>query len=210
MPRTGPVLALVVLAPLLLAGCSGSPAASSSSSRAVSTAPSSAAASQPATTSAPSASASSSGSTDGVVSGTGYRFPVPDGWGKPQGVDAPQGTDSFAAALDDADGFADNVNVIALPTGAVTPQAAEEQAPAGLKQIGATKVTVADRETVAGETAAHLSASLTSSGQKYRVDQFYVPHDGKTYVVTFSFSPGVSASDRSAVYSPSLAGWAWS
>ena len=209
MSRTGPVLALLVAAPLLLTGCAGSPATAPSTDPAPS-ASAVAPSAQSSASSAPAASASSSGSTDGVVAGTGYRFPVPEGWGEPEGVAAPSGTDAFAADLTDDDGFADNVNVIALPTGAVTPEAAEAQGPAGLKQIGATKVTVADRTTVGGETAAHLTASLTSSGQKYRVEQFYVPHDGKTYVVTFSFSPSVSSSDREAVYAPSFAGWAWS
>lgn len=207
MSRTGPVVALLVAAPLLLAGCAGSPAVAPSTG-AASTAV--AAPSSQAPSSAPSTTAPQPSVSDGVVTGTGYRFPVPKGWGVPEGVTAPSGTDSFAADLTDTDGFSDNVNVIALPTGAVTPEAAESQGPAGLKQIGATKVTVADRATVGGETAAHLTASLKSSGQKYRVEQFYVPHDGKTYVVTFSFSPGVSTDDRAAVYSSSLAGWAWS
>lgn len=215
MPNRTWSAALVVAVSLALAGCAASPDAASTDAASTGAASSGAASSNPsAATSAPSAASSPASSdgavtSDGTVTGTGYRFTAPEGWGVPKGVSAPSGVDSLVADLGDKDGFSDNINVVALGNGTVTPEVAEAQGPAGLKQAGASKVAVSDRVTVAGQPSAHLTAVLTKGAAKYRVEQVYLAHGGKSYVVTFSFSTSVSKSDRSAVVQPVLTSWTW-
>ena len=60
-----------------------------------------------------------------------------------------------------------------------------------------------------GEESAHLSASVDQQGVQYNIDQFYPSEGDQTYVVTFSFSPDVTAADRAAVYESVLATWTW-
>ncbi|WEK13539.1 MAG: hypothetical protein P0Y48_13940 [Candidatus Microbacterium phytovorans] len=144
-----------------------------------------------------------------TISGTGYSFAVPEGWGDPgpiEGFDA----DSLAADLDDADGFADNVNVILSPAGKVELDQVESAGPGELEGGGATDVSVEPRVTVAGEEAAHISANLASGDTSYLIEQFYVNSDDQTFIVTFSFSPDVADVDRQAVTDAVLASWAWS
>lgn len=120
------------------------------------------------------------------------------------------GADTLAADLTDADGFADNVNVLLSPAGEITPDQVESQGVDELEAGGASAITVKDRITVAGSESAHLSAGLTSSGVDYQIEQFYLTHDGSTYVVTFSFSPSVADTDRDLLAESVLAGWTWS
>lgn len=174
-----------VTAVLACAGCS-----ESSSTEATSQAPSSAA--------------------DGpTISGTGYSYQVPEGWG-PSPQDVPGfDPDSYVVDLQDRDGFTDNVNVILSPAGEITPQqaeaAAEEELPAG----GFTEVVAHDRVTVAGSESAHVTAAGSINDTDYTVEQFYPTDDGQTFVVTFSFSSSVSAGDRAEVTDAVLASWAW-
>jgi hypothetical protein len=193
--------ALVATVAVSLAGCSAAASTSGSSGG------SSAASSSQAPVSTPTPTATPvSGKT---ITGTGYDYVVPKDWGLPSGVTAPSGADSFAASLHDTDGFADNVNVVTLGSGKLTPEIAETQGQAGLKQVGAKDIRVADRVTVAGEPAAHITAVLSNSGAKYQVEQVYLGHENKAYVVTFSFNTTVSQADRDAVITPILTSWKW-
>lgn len=193
MPRlTRPVAlsSLALVAALTLAGCGSTPAAEGPASEPAASAP----AVEPA-----------SGDT---ISGTGYSFAVPEGWGDPGEVPGIE-PDAFAADLTDDDGFADNVNVIVSPAGKVELDQVESAGPGELEGGGATDVTVEPRVTVAGAEAAHISATLASGGTEYLIEQYYL-NDDSTYIVTFSFSPDVSDADRADVTDAVLASWAWS
>lgn len=199
-------LGAAVASSLLLAGCSAPAATSSSSAAASASAPASTPSSASASA-APSASATPQGSGR-VIAGTGYRYTVPKGWGIPKTDVDTSSVDSLAADLDDTDGFADNVNVIVVKTGDVTPAQIEAQGPQQLKSAGATGVAVRDRVTIAGTESAHLTA--LQKGGTYRVDQFYVIRKGEGYIITFSFSPKLSQADRDATSRSILSTWTWS
>jgi hypothetical protein len=190
MSRTlSPVAALALSAVLLLAGCSST---------------------DPGTEPAPSSSAPAAEPASGdTITGTGYSYAVPEDWGDPGPVEGFD-PDSFAADLDDADGFADNVNVILSPAGKVELEQVESAGPGELEGGGATNVTVEPRVTVAGTEASHISAGLASEGTEYLIEQFYVNSDEQTYIVTFSFSPDVADADRQSVTDAVLASWTWS
>lgn len=147
--------------------------------------------------------------TGETVSGTGYSFTAPEGWADPGADAASAGADTLVADLTDTDGFADNVNVVLSPSGAVTADQVESQGVDELENAGATDVTARGRVTVAGGESAHLSAGFSSNGADYQIEQYYLTHDDQTYVVTFSFSPDVSQSERDAVSQSVLAGWTW-
>lgn len=141
-----------------------------------------------------------------TITGTGYEYSVPEGWGDPGEVSG-FSPDSIAADLTDDDGFADNVNVILSPAGLVTPEQVESAGVGELQSAGATDVTVDPRVEVGGSESAHLSATFSSGGASYLIEQYYVSDAAQTYVVTFSFSPTVSTADRAAVTDPVLASW---
>ena len=197
MPRIHRAATLLLIASVALAGCStpaptGSP--SSSSTSAPDTAPDTAPEVAPA-----------AGET---VTGTGYSFSVPENWGVPPDSES-MGADTIAADLTDADGFADNVNVLLSPAGEITPDQVESEGVDELEGGGATGVTVKERITIAGSESAHLSAALTSDGVDYQIEQFYLTRDGSTYVVTFSFSADVAEAERDALAEAVLATWTW-
>ncbi len=191
MSRRLGVAVIAIAASLTLAGCSGP---SSPGNATVQTSAAQAPAAEPA-----------SGAT---VSGTGYSYVVPEGWNEP-GDEVSSGADSLAADLTDADGFADNVNVVLSPAGEVTADQVESQGVDELQGAGATDVTVRDRLTVAGSESAHLSAGFSSNGVDYQIEQYYLTHDGQTYVVTFSFSKTVSQTDRDDLAASVLQTWSW-
>lgn len=203
MTRTHTASAAVLLSTvLLLAGCGGQSGEA-----------------EPATTgdSGSSSSASAAPETPAVepaagetITGTGYTFTVPEGWGIPEEDFATGQVDVFAADLTDIeDGFADNVNVLLSPAGEITPEQVESLGVDELEAAGATDVMVGERITVADSESAHLSAALDAQGAQYSIDQFYVTGDGQTFVVTFSFSPTVTEAERADVYESVLATWSW-
>ena len=197
MPRTHRAATLLLIASIALVGCSSpSPAGSP---------PSSSTSASSSSTSAPDV-APAAGET---VTGTGYTFIVPQNWGVPPEA-GEIGADALAADLTDADGFADNVNVLLSPSGEITPEQVESQGVDELEGGGATGVTVKERITIAGSESAHLSATLNSGGVDYQIEQFYLTHDGSTYIVTFSFSADVADADRDALAESVLASWEWS
>jgi hypothetical protein len=143
-----------------------------------------------------------------AITGTGYTFNAPDGWSVSPSV--PNGVDSVAVDLADADGFTDNVNVLLSPAGEITPEQVESAGAAELEGVGATNIEVRPRVNVAGAESAHLTAELSSSGVTYLFDQYYATNAGQTYVITFSFSDTVSQGDREALAESVLASWTWS
>ena len=147
--------------------------------------------------------------TGETISGDGYTYVVPEGWAVPDQSVAGFNPDTLAANLQDTDGFADNVNVLKSPAGLVTPDVVESAGVTELESVGATDITVGDRVTIAGSESAHLSASMTSEGTTYGVEQYYVSTDDQTYIVTFSFSDSVPAADRVGIAESILVTWTW-
>lgn len=196
--RRASLLAPVLLtAALALAGCSGPSDSGSDPSD------------EPTQNSAPMSTGAAEAATGETVTGSGYSYSTPQGWAVPTDETLSAGADSFAADLQDTDGFADNVNVILSPAGEITPDQVETQGASELEGVGATEVEVLDRVDLAGSESAHLSAVLTSTGVPYRIEQFYAVNDGETFIVTFSFSETVSADDRAAITDTVLASWQW-
>ena len=146
--------------------------------------------------------------TGELITGDGYSYNVPDGWGLPQ-QDGASGSDTIALDLTDDDGFSDNVNVLLSPAGELTSDQVEQAGPPELENSGASDVEVRPRVGVAGEESAHLTGLFTSNGVSYLIDQYYPTHDGQTYVVTFSFSETVSQADREDLAESVLARWTW-
>jgi hypothetical protein len=146
--------------------------------------------------------------TGDLITGDGYSYHVPDGWGLPP-QDLANGSDTLALDLTDDDGFSDNVNVLLSPAGEITPDQVEAAGPPELENSGATDVEVRPRVAIAGEESAHLAAIFTQGTATYQIDQYYPTHDGQTYVVTFSFSQTVSQADREALAESVLASWVW-
>jgi hypothetical protein len=147
--------------------------------------------------------------TGDTISGTGYSYAVPEGWGVPEGGAASFGGDTLAADLEDDDGFSDNVNVILSPAGEVSAEQVETAGVDELKGSGGTDVQVLDRVSVAGSESAHLRASLSSSGVDYDIEQYYLTSGGQTYIVTFSFSSGLPDAQRVSTAESVLASWSW-
>ncbi len=146
--------------------------------------------------------------TGDTITGTGYSFNAPEGWSVSPSL--PSGVDTVALDLADADGFADNVNVLLSPAGEVTAEQVETAGVAELEGVGATDVAVRPRITIAGAESAHLTAVLTSGGATYVFDQYYATNAGQTYVITFSFSETEPQGDREALAESVLASWTWS
>lgn len=146
--------------------------------------------------------------TGPTISGTGYSFAAPEGWSVPNDVSLP-GMDVLAADMTDADGFADNVNVVLSPSGMITPDQVESLGVDELEGGGASEVKTRDRVMVAGSESAHLSAGFPSGGVDNPIEQFYVSNDVQTFIVTFSFSPTVSESERDELAESVLASWVW-
>ncbi len=203
--RTASAAALALSAVLLLAGCGMSVAEREETSPGAaesSASPSSAPSSAPTSDAAPAAGER--------VSGTGYSFTVPEGWGVPSADLVPAQADVFAVDLTDVeDGFSDNVNVLLSPAGAITPEQVESLGTAELEANGATEVAIGERITVAGSESAHLSAMLEQQGVQYAIEQYYATDAGQTHVVTFSFSPSVEGAQRAEIAESVLATWSW-
>lgn len=149
-----------------------------------------------------------SAATGERITGDGYAFSVPEGWGIPEGSDV-EGIDVLVADLGDTDGFADNVNVLQSPAGLVDAELIETAGLSELEGAGVVDATVNDRVDIGGSESPHLSGMASAAQGEYFIDQYYPSDDTVTYVVTFSFSPDVSAADRAAVTGSVLASWSW-
>ncbi|MET0821635.1 MAG: hypothetical protein ABWY58_11775 [Aeromicrobium sp.] len=201
------VAALAVVSTLSLAGCGGSDGDSddtpdAKASSATKDAPDDSADDDaPATGTLP--------ATGDVITADGFSFKAPAGW--TDAKDAFPSAAAVAANRQDTDGFSDNINVISDPTvvGADL-DALESSAEKVLTGADAKDVEVEDPYEIDGEEAARISAVLEQSGVKYHTEQFAVDHDGKGYVVTFSFSDSVSDDDRDKLAESVIATWKWS
>jgi hypothetical protein len=194
--------AVLLAASLVLTGCSFSTSGSSTP------------AGEPSAESSAPSTQESSGldaapATGETITGDGYTYVVPEGWAVPDQEVAGFNPDTLAANRQDTDGFADNVNVLKSPAGLVTPDLVESAGVTELEGAGATDITVDDRVTIAGSESAHLSASMSSEGVTYGIEQYYVSTDDQTYIVTFSFSDTVTPDERRAVAESILVTWTW-
>ncbi|MET0931250.1 MAG: hypothetical protein ABWX74_17145 [Aeromicrobium sp.] len=191
------VAALAIVSTLTLAGCGGSDSGGDSGSD---------------SSSSPSSSSDDVDAADGdAIKGTGYTYSVPDGWAVPeQDIAGTEQTDSFAADLEDTDGFADNVNVIRLdPAPLDDLDKLEDGLAAELEGAGSKDVTVGNRTEIDGDETVTITSVQTQAGKEYLTDQFNAIHDGVSYVITFSFSDTVSEADRNDLSSSVLASWKW-
>ncbi|KQX73942.1 hypothetical protein [Aeromicrobium sp. Root472D3] len=201
------VAALAIVSSLTLAGCGGSDGGSDDSSDNDS--------SSSATTDAPDDDTDTDSGSDvapatgDVISGTGFSFNAPEGWTDAKDV-LPSAL-AVAANRSDADGFSDNINVIEDKTIVdVDRDDLEAAVKRVLEGVNAQDVTIKDPVDVSGEEAVTVAAVLEQNGTKYRTEQFAVSHDGKGYVVTFSFSDTVSEDDREDLTDSVLETWKWS
>lgn len=147
------------------------------------------------------------GAAGDIVEGSGYTFIGPAGWTVRTGASA-QPIDAVVMNMRDTDGFADNINVLITP-GTVEPGEMEAVAAKQLKSAGFKNVTVRGRTVVAGSVTTHVSATAEVNDKAYLIEQFYVGDGGKVYVVTFSFSTTVSATDRGELTGSVLKTWGW-
>jgi hypothetical protein len=201
------VAALALVSTISLAGCSGSDSGGddSPSDDTTSASPS---ADEP-TDEAPEEDVEA---PDGdTIQGTGYSFAVPEGWAKPeQDIPGTEQTDTFAADLEDTDGFSDNVNVIRLDPAPIDDlDQLEDGLKAELEGAGSKDVKVRDRTEIDGDETVSISSVQSQNGNNYLTDQFNAIHDGVSYVITFSFSETVSEDDRSALAASVLSSWKW-
>lgn len=188
-------VALVLAAGLGLVGCTGqsapttpsTPAAPAPESEAVEFAP----------------------ATGDTVTAEQYTFTLPEGWGFPDGAPAGFDETTFAADLQDADGYSDNVNILVSPGGEVTSEQVEQAGVAELEGAGAVDVEALDRVTAAGSESAHLTARVEQGDVPYVIDQYYLVDAGQTYIVTFSASVDVPQADRDALAQSVLVTWQW-
>lgn len=196
---TSRVAALALVSTLTLAGCGGgsdddAPKKSDS------------------TSSAPAGDAPAAEAANGSkIEGTGYSYSVPEGWNVPtQDIPGTEQTDTFAANLTDADGFADNVNVIRLDPAPIKELDPLEKAlTSELEGAGSKDISVRDRSQIDGDEAIHIASVQSQQGKNYLTEQYNAIHDGVSYVVTFSFSDTVSAADRDKIAGSILTSWTW-
>ena len=194
------VAALAIVSTLSLAGCGGS----SSDGDAPDSDSSASATDAPAGTDADAA--------DGdTIEGTDYTYVVPEGWQVPsQDIAGTEQTDTFAADLQDSDGFTDNVNVIRLDPAPIEDlDDLEKGLVSELEGAGATNVRVRDRVDIDGDEAVHIASDQNQQGAVYLTEQYNAIHDGVSYVVTFSYSDSVSEADRDRVAASVLSTWTW-
>ncbi|MFZ8756513.1 hypothetical protein ACO03V_03720 [Microbacterium sp. HMH0099] len=197
MNRTSPALALALASVVVLTGCAIP--ATSSDVQAPST--------------ETGARITASPATGPLVTGDGFEFHLPAGWQEMDAADVAAvaggpSTALFAADMTDADGFADNVNVVSTGA-AVVDDTVEDQARAGLESVGAEDIEVRPRIEIAGSARTHLSATLTTGTVTYATEQYYLVEASRGYVVTFSFSPSVDEKMRSTIAESALATWTW-
>jgi len=191
---TGSVLALTLT--LGVAGCSLLPGI-----------PGSGAGGQAA--SSPAATPTAAPATGDTVKGTGYSYVVPKSW-EEQDKALAASTDTIALDSKLTGDFSTNVNVVISSSGAASADLIEPRIVKELTGGGATNAKVRERLTIAGAESAHVAARLTNSGVTYNVQQYYIPHDSSTYVVTFSFATTVPDGDAIDIAESVLATWKWS
>jgi hypothetical protein len=144
------------------------------------------------------------------ITGDGYTYRVPQGWGDV--TKAARKLQSFvdSAASEKAatDGFADNINVGYQSTSATLDEL-EESLPTQLGALVKDLETL-PRVTIDGVEALHHRGPAVSGGTKYFLDQFAALQDDRIAIITFSFSRDLPADEREALVSSMMASWKWS
>jgi len=159
--------------------------------------------------SSPAATPTAAPATGDTVKGTGYSYVVPKSW-EEQDKALAASTDTIALDSKLTGDFSTNVNVVISSSGAASADLIEPRIVKELTGGGATNAKVRERLTIAGAESAHVAARLTNSGVTYNVQQYYIPHDSSTYVVTFSFATTVPDGDAIDIAESVLATWKWS
>ena len=159
--------------------------------------------------SSPAATPTAAPATGDTVKGTGYSYVVPKSW-EEQDKALAASTDTIALDSKLTGDFSTNVNVVISSSGAASADLIEPRIVKELTGGGATNAKVRERLTIAGAESAHVAARLTNSGVTYNVQQYYIPHDSSTYVVTFSFATTVPDGDSIDIAESVLATWKWS
>lgn len=146
-----------------------------------------------------------------TITGTGYSYSVPEGWGYSADLEsAAAGTDTFAVDLTPSGTFADNVNVVITEgEGAIEVFESAEYL-AQLESLGAVDGQVHDRVSLDGVEAAHTSATMGAEENPYLVDQIAASRDGSTYVLTLSFRTESTPEERAAAMDVVVSSWVWS
>lgn len=150
------------------------------------------------------------------TSGNGYSFVAPRGW-----IDVTKTVQRSQSQVDTAvsephtgNAFTTNVNVIVNNTSLSDPPTEteltdlEKQLVAGIKSMSS-DIQVLPRVSIDGSTAVVSGGHLSVNGVKDYLQQYAVPHGGKVYVVSCSFSPDWSSSRRQTVLDEVLASWKW-
>ncbi len=140
-----------------------------------------------------------------------FSFTAPEGW-----TDVTDQVPGFSPVVAYADtqttgAFATNVNVVEEPN--VGDRDAEELADASTQQLeasGFTDLTPGDTVQVDGGDAAIISASTDQGGTSYRTRQYFLVHDERGWVVTFSYPSDTSEDDQQELAESVMATWAWS
>jgi hypothetical protein len=153
------------------------------------------------------ASTLSAAPADGAtISTDDFTYTVPKGWEQSDQSTAL----SLAIDLQDKDGFSDNLNVVRDNTVVgVKGDELEEAIEKVLTGVRAADITTKDRIQIDGEEAVHIGAVFETNGKKYRTEQYALGHDDSGYVITFSFSPDVTAAQRDKLSESILATWKW-
>jgi hypothetical protein len=162
--------------------------------------------------SAPSAPAPTASPADGpAVTGSGYTFHLPHGWRDiTSKLRRRSGVDHVAGALTAVGGFRSNVSVVVKPGGLSAPQVATvTRTILDRMRASAPHDAMLPPTTVAGSPAGHLAGLSHRATRPYWLEQYVVGHGDHTYVLSFAFSPKVSASERRATIDSMLASWSW-
>jgi hypothetical protein len=147
--------------------------------------------------------------TGPVISGDGYTYRAPQGWG-----DVTKGARSVQSMVDSAasekaatGGFAENVTVGFQSSGASLDQL-EEAVPARLGSMVKDLETL-PRVTIDGVESLHFRGPAVSAGTKYFLEQLDVVEDDRIAIIIFSFSRDLPARKRDVIVSTVMASWKW-
>jgi hypothetical protein len=174
--------------------------------------PSTVAADPGADPSTPSDSASSSQASDvmpasgPVLSAGGFSFRAPKGWADVTDQ-AQAGVLLYAANPTD-----DNPLMITVRHPAHAPGTVAAAAKAATKMLGAaggTDVKTRPATTVAGNQAAHVTATQAKPGSHYQLDAYYVLTGSQGWVITFATDQYTTPSRRNAMLASVLATCHW-
>ncbi|WP_332664601.1 PsbP-related protein [Aeromicrobium sp.] len=141
-----------------------------------------------------------------TITADGFSYTVPEDW-----KESPQSTLlSLAFDSEPTKGFRSSVNVVSDDTiVGYHSEKLEKAVKKVLNNIKASDVTIRDRTEIDGEEAVHSAAVMDMNGNKYRIEQFGVEHDGRGYFVTVSFHPSIPEPERDEVSESILTTWKW-